>query len=84
MNVEFRVQGVRAGCENYGFFCGYPKYQGPYYARGPTSDHDFDNALNPRPFKGFGLRSAVGGPGIARDSQKLRVAGTHFAIMVQG
>ena len=29
------------GCQNYLF--GYPKYQGPYYNRGPKKDHNFDN-----------------------------------------
>ena len=31
------------GCQNYGPFFGYPKYEVPYYIRDPNRDHNFDN-----------------------------------------
>ena len=31
------------GCQNYGPFLGYPKYEVPYYNKDPKRDHDFDN-----------------------------------------
>ena len=31
------------GCQNYGQFFGYPKYEVPYFNRDPKRDHNFDN-----------------------------------------
>ena len=31
------------GCQNYGPFLGYPKYEVPYYNGDPKRDHNFDN-----------------------------------------
>ena len=31
------------GCQNYGPFFGYPRYEVPYYNRDPKRDHNFDN-----------------------------------------